>query len=172
MMKLEFSLSGKRNSIALEKNDAGYHVQLSDKSMNVRASRIDQEFIVLEIDGERYTVFIGEHDGRYSIMVRGEEYTIEKASPEAGMGAYDIEHTREGNTVTAPMPGKVIKILCVKGDSVESGQTLAIIEAMKMENNITAHRNAVIKDVKISAGDQVNLADPIIEFEDEENKET
>ncbi len=170
-MKFEFSLFGKRNSISLERSADGYSVQLAEKRIDVRASRIDQEFIVLEIDGERYTIFIGEHDGKYSVMVRGEEYTIEKASAEAGMGAYDVEHAREGDTVTAPMPGKVIKILCKNGDSVESGQTLVIIEAMKMENNITAHRNAVVKEIKISAGDQVNLADPIIEFEHEGNEE-
>jgi len=172
MMKFEFNISGKKNPISLEKSEDGFKAYLKDKIITVRASRIDNEFIVLDINGEHYTVFIGENRGCYSVMVREEVYTVERASPDAMKMEAVEAHAGEGNFVAAPMPGKVIKILCSRGDKVASGQTLAIIEAMKMENNIVAHRNAVIKDIRVKMGDQVTLSDPIIEFESEESSTT
>jgi biotin carboxyl carrier protein len=57
--------------------------------------------------------------------------------------------------IKSPMPGKVVKLLCKAGDSVKSGQGVAIVEAMKMENELRAPRDGKIKDVVVKEGQPV-----------------
>ena len=64
----------------------------------------------------------------------------------------------------SPMSGKVVLTRVVPGQSVDQGQTLLIIEAMKMENEIRALGPATVKEVRVKAGDVVNPGDVLIEF--------
>ncbi len=167
MMKLEFDISGKMNSVHLEKTEEGYRAKVEDHVFEIRIKRTERGVMMLSVNGENFKVFFGENGGEYSIAVRDEEYSIEKAKVDTSQAGSIMGEKKEGNIVTAPMPGKVIKILCNEGDRVSAGQTLAIIEAMKMENNINAHKDAIIKKIMVKTGNQVNLSDAIIEFEKE-----
>jgi len=66
--------------------------------------------------------------------------------------------------VTAPMPGKILKILVKEGEQVKTGQGLLILEAMKMENEIPAPRDGIVKRILVKEGDTVNTGDPMIEI--------
>jgi pyruvate carboxylase subunit B len=66
--------------------------------------------------------------------------------------------------VTAPMPGKILRILVKEGEQVKTGQGLLILEAMKMENEIPAPKDGVVKKILIKEGDTVNTSDPMIEI--------
>ena len=57
-----------------------------------------------------------------------------------------------GYKVTCPLPGTVLSIAVKEGDSVAAGQTVVVLEAMKMENNIDAERGGVVKQVLVAAG--------------------
>ena len=64
-----------------------------------------------------------------------------------------------------PMPGVVTQVLVAEGDTVEAGQALATVEAMKMENLLKAERKAVVKAVKVQAGQSLAVDEVILEFE-------
>ncbi|WP_321390011.1 acetyl/propionyl/methylcrotonyl-CoA carboxylase subunit alpha [Emcibacter sp.] len=64
-----------------------------------------------------------------------------------------------------PMPGLVVSVNVEKGDEVKAGQILAVVEAMKMENNLRAERDGVVLNVPAKAGDSLAVDDVIIEFE-------
>jgi acetyl-CoA/propionyl-CoA carboxylase biotin carboxyl carrier protein len=63
------------------------------------------------------------------------------------------------------MQGTIVKVLVSPGDTVQSGQTLCILEAMKMENAIAAERDGVVKEVRVSAGDSVGAGDLVVVIE-------
>jgi biotin carboxyl carrier protein len=65
-------------------------------------------------------------------------------------------------TVTAPIPGKVLSLMVKVGDSVKAGQVLAVIEAMKMENNIISPIDGTIKNISVSKDDDVGTGDVIM----------
>ncbi len=67
--------------------------------------------------------------------------------------------------VTAPMPGKILRILVKEGESIKTGQGLLVLEAMKMENEIPAPKDGVIKKIHVKEGDTVNTGDPLMEIE-------
>ena len=66
--------------------------------------------------------------------------------------------------VNAPMPGSILKVNVNKGDIVTKGQSLLILEAMKMENEIKAPVDGKILDIKVSKGQSVNLGQTLIEI--------
>lgn len=72
------------------------------------------------------------------------------------------------NAVAAPMPGKVIKVLTAEGETVEEGQPVLIVEAMKMEHTLRAPATAVVKSLKCAEGDQVDAGVALVEFEEDE----
>ncbi len=67
--------------------------------------------------------------------------------------------------IKAPLPGNILKILKSAGDEVKKGETLMIMEAMKMENNILSEKDGAIKSVKVNVGDSVLQGDILVEIE-------
>ncbi len=80
----------------------------------------------------------------------------------------DHSHAGDKNKLFAPMPGKIVKILTAIGDQVEVKQPLAIIESMKMENQLSAPGSGKVKAINFKPGDQVDTDSVIIELEIEE----
>lgn len=72
--------------------------------------------------------------------------------------------TTDANHVVAPMPGVVVSVAVKKGDRVKAGQTVCVVEAMKMENNIPSPRDATIDEVCVSAGKEVGNGEVLIKL--------
>jgi glutaconyl-CoA decarboxylase len=68
-------------------------------------------------------------------------------------------------TLTAPMPGKILEIKTKVGDSIEAGQPLVILEAMKMENVMPAPTSGIVKEIPIKVGMNVNQGDKLVIIE-------
>jgi len=71
-----------------------------------------------------------------------------------------------GGGCTAPMPGKVVQVLVSEGDSITKGQSLVVLEAMKMEQTITAPADAVVESVRVAVGDQVEAGATLVVLEE------
>jgi biotin carboxyl carrier protein len=82
--------------------------------------------------------------------------TTQPIQPSSTMPAEDSK------TLTAPMPGKILQINVQIGDSVEAGQSLIILEAMKMENVMTAPASGTVKDIPVQAGINVNQGEVLV----------
>ena len=70
-----------------------------------------------------------------------------------------------GEQITAPMPGTILNVLVSVGQSVKKGDVLCILEAMKMENEIVAHRDGVVASIGTNKGASVNAGDPLVGLE-------
>jgi biotin carboxyl carrier protein len=70
-----------------------------------------------------------------------------------------------GGQITAPMSGVVLEVLAKKGQSVGAGETLLILEAMKMENEIQATKGGKIKEIHVKAGEEVRAGDALVDLE-------
>ena len=101
---------------------------------------------------------------------RTEEYNAQKAE-EAVETVAEVAPKVEsepitGPTLVAPMGGRIISVNVKDGQAVKKGELLLVYEAMKMENDVEASNDAVIKRVLVSEGDVVNTDSPLIEFQD------
>lgn len=86
-----------------------------------------------------------------------------KAAPSPAAQA-PLPQTGSGNSVVAPMPGKIISIKVTKGQSVNAGDTVLILEAMKMEQEIKSAVSGTVSDIPVSVEDTVKKDQPLIIF--------
>ena len=85
---------------------------------------------------------------------------VAAAAPAAAPAAPAV--TGAGEAVTAPMPGNILKVNVNVGDKVKEGQVLVVLEAMKMENEIMAPKDATITQVVVSKGSTVDTGAPLV----------
>ncbi len=118
--------------------------------------------VTAEVDGRRYRVTLWVPD-------TGEALPAAGAQPRAPAGRKPKSSASGGaagsGTVTVPMQGTVVKMLVAAGDVVEIGQTICVLEAMKMENNVNAEKAGTVTEVRVSAGDPVGPGDVIAVIE-------
>ena len=103
----------------------------------------------------------------YSIEHRGNRYDVRVRTPEAARLAQFMPEKVEADTsnmLLCPMPGVVVRLLVGEGDTVEDGQALAVVEAMKMENTLRAEKRAVVESVKAQEGDNLAVDAVIMTF--------
>src|SRR5205085_11182519 len=96
------------------------------------------------------------------VETRAYVYTEREAAAARLMPAKKIVDS--GKAVRCPMPGLVVSIAVAEGQDVKAGETLAVVEAMKMENVLRAERDAVVKSIKAKAGDSLAVDQIILEF--------
>jgi acetyl-CoA/propionyl-CoA carboxylase biotin carboxyl carrier protein len=111
--------------------------------------------VTAEVDGRRYEVRLWVPEVSGSGAARGTRPHKPRAAL-AGSGS---------GTVVVPMQGTIVKVLVAPGDTVEIGQTVCVLEAMKMENAITAEKAGTVAEVKVAAGDSVGPGDVIAVIE-------
>jgi acetyl-CoA/propionyl-CoA carboxylase biotin carboxyl carrier protein len=69
-------------------------------------------------------------------------------------------------TLTSPIQGTVVRLVASPGEAVQRGQTICVVEAMKMENDIAAHRDGVVREIAAAVGASVRVGDAIAEIVD------
>jgi biotin carboxyl carrier protein len=124
----------------------------------------------LLIDGKSYEVYarqISKPDTSgvfYEIFLAGQRFEVHVEDEREKTLTGAIKSARESGeaSVRAPMPGLVLGIPLQPGTHVERGQTVAILEAMKMENDLASPINGTIKEVKVTKGQAVNQGDVLV----------
>ena len=99
----------------------------------------------------------------FNIEVDGEAYLV-KVAP-AGMTIQEVQPKAPTNGVTVPMQGVIIKYNVKKGDKVAKGDIVAILEAMKMENNVFANKDGIIKEIYVKEGITVSPGDVLMSID-------
>lgn len=145
-----FIVDGKHVRWDLSKIDDGYfHILLNNRSYRAEVVERDAtgKNFVIKVNGRNYPVILKD---KFDLL-------LEKMGMNANAGA-------KVNNVRAPMPGLIIDLKVKDGDEVKAGDTLLILEAMKMENIIKAPGDAVVKSVKVNMGQGVEKNQVLIEF--------
>ncbi|MBP5380831.1 MAG: biotin/lipoyl-binding protein [Bacteroidaceae bacterium] len=137
-----------------------------------------------KIDGAEYTANVEEKEGgKLQVTVNGKAYEVEvpghvaavpkvqpirpavAAAPAAAPVAAAPKKASAGaGAITAPLPGTITSIEVKEGDAVKAGQTVIVMEAMKMANNITAEADGTVKAILVAQGAQVQSGDALIEI--------
>ncbi len=121
--------------------------------------------IKLNLSGKDHTVLAQKIDKNIWIYFNGRTYALPLENSAQKNRRKSGSNAGESNTILAPMPGKITKVLFTEGQSVEQGKVVLVMEAMKMEYTLKAEISAKIKKVSVKMGEQVTLGQTLIEFE-------
>jgi len=169
----EFKVDGCLRTFSLEKQEKVFVFKDENHEMELDIQRISSDCVSVLMDGKSRLIHIARQGTARHISVGGRRFVVEDLDEESGGFRGGEESQEDLRFVKPPMPGKVIKINVKEKESVRKNQTLAIVEAMKMENEIKASFDAVVKKIFAAAGDLVDSEDPLIELEScpEDDKE-
>ncbi len=147
--------------------------EIAGQNFHATIKEVQDYFLQFTVNGEPYHILYSEdRDHREYISMGGHIFLMKRLDflPNELIAASAESLGADQSNVSAPMPGKVIKINIKPGDEVKKGETLLILEAMKMENNIVASRDATISAVNVELNQLVEVHSPLVVFE-EENSE-
>ncbi len=118
----------------------------------------------VEVNGRRFGVTVWVPESQVGAVVAAGG-GAGKASPRPRRSAGASAAAAGSGNVAVPMQGTIVKVLVSAGDAVEEGQTVCVLEAMKMENNIAADKTGTVKEVKVEAGQSVGSGDVVVVIE-------
>ena len=108
----------------------------------------------IEIDGQVYHVKVRE--------LPDDAVMTEQPKADSGKSTADVAPQTEGKAMLAPMAGTVLRILVKEGQRVKKGENLIVLEPMKMENEIVADEDGVIRSILVKANDSVESDQPLL----------
>ena len=133
-----------------------YRITVQGESYLVEIGRVTDDTIEVILDGRPYDVTLETESTRPKTPRLSRPRVVHDASsaPDRTAPPDQLERSRPGN-VLAPLPGVVLRILVKEGERVTKGSTVAIMEAMKMENEIEANASGVVRAIAVSEGESI-----------------
>jgi 3-methylcrotonyl-CoA carboxylase alpha subunit len=156
-----FEISNKERAATLVANDESYAVSMGGVTSVFQRSAVSliSADVVSVFDGRR-AILAKVSTAGVDVFDRGERFTYWYPKP----GAH-ADEAEASDAVLAPLPGKVALIHVCLGQTVTKGMALAVLEAMKMEHTLSATRDGVIGEVRVSPGAQVKAGEVLIKLE-------
>ena len=142
--------------------DGSFEVEVGGNESTVAVFRAEHGEVDLEIDGRRIRMSVTEHGDDWLVHSPTGDVEIEELPRLPIPGQLDIE-----GGLTAPMPGNVLATHIGVGDTVQAGQLLLVIEAMKMQHRITAPFDGSVTEVHVAVGDQVDNGALLVMLEED-----
>lgn len=160
-MKYDVLLAGKARVVELSRADDGWKISLDGKELDASVAEVAPNTFSVLLNGESHQIRIAPRtDGTLTLHTGLAEYRAEVSDPRVWRGrrhsALEVEGRQQ---VTAPMPGKVVRVLVSEGDAVEAGQGLLVVEAMKMQNEIRSPKSGRVEKLFAKDGLAVNSGD-------------
>lgn len=146
---------------------AGQKVKKGDVLVVMEAMKMAND-IVAEANGTVKSVCVSEgqsvNQGDALVEFQADAVAAPKAAPAPSTPAPKADSPAGANTVTAPLPGTITQILVKVGQEVKAGDTVVMMEAMKMENCITAEYDGAVKAILVQQGAQVQSGEVLVEM--------
>ena len=122
---------------------------------------LDAEFVyTAEVEGKKYVVKLTQ-GGEIEAIAPASDANTNTGSPAT---AAPVPASADLEAIPAPLAGNVVRVVATAGDQVKSGDTLLLLEAMKMETAVSSPRDGTVAKITVSAGDTVSVGDTLIEL--------
>ena len=138
----------------------GWTIRHGASCSALRVTAHDGDVFALQLGDQALHGTVVREREAFHVFTGGTHLVLNYNDPLAHAG----EAEAEGGRLTAPMPGKIVALLVAKGDAVEKGAPLLIMEAMKMEHTIAAPSKGIVEEMLYAVGDQVAEGAPLLSF--------
>jgi biotin carboxyl carrier protein len=161
-MKYITTVGERQYTIEINRDD---QITIDGVAYPIDLRAIDEATFSLLIDHASHEALVESANGDLQVLLRGRQYTArvedERASrlSRSGGGL----HTGSGEvTIKSPMPGLIVSIVVNEGEAVKKGQTIVVLESMKMENELKAPRDGTIASIKVTPRQSVEQGQPLV----------
>jgi len=161
-VEVQYQIDETTYTVRIESDADELRVSIGDRTYRVRPEAQRNAELHFSVDGEQHVAYIAGDNSVQYVAINGHVFEIKRP---------DTRRTRQRHhhgedSLSASMPGQVAKLLVAEGDAVERGQTLLILEAMKMEIKIVAPHDGRVTKILITPGQVVDRGQGLIELSD------
>jgi biotin carboxyl carrier protein len=159
-MIYDINIDGKNYRFELEPADTGWRCRLDGHEVHVNAALIGRDVLSVLIAGKAYEIKRERTGSDLHLWVGNFRYTAELRDPRSLRSRRGSAADEKGpKKLLAPMPGKVVRVLVRADQTVAAGQSLLVVEAMKMQNEIKSPKKGIVRKVVAVEGLNVNAGD-------------
>ena len=158
-MTYDIAIDGKNYRLDLNRQEGGWSCRLDGREVEVDAVLARPDVLSLRIGNQAYEVKCERVGGDLHLWVGSVRFAAEVRDPRSLRGRVRAVDDHGPKKLTAPMPGKIVRVLVRQGDAVETGAGVLVVEAMKMQNEIKSPKKGMIQKILVSEGAAVNAGD-------------
>ena len=165
-MVYDVLIDGNSFRLELVRIEGRWSCRLDRHAMEVDAVLVRPDVLSLRIGNQAYEIKSehvgGDQNNDWHLWVGSARFATEVRDPRALRNRARSADDQGPKRLTAPMPGKVLRVLVKEGDAVEAGEGLLVVEAMKMQNEIKSPKRGTIQKVLVAEGVAVNAGDVLV----------
>lgn len=162
-MEYRYQLGNRTVRVQLKRENDGWRASIDDGVWHsVQIVYCSNNAIELELDGRRTRVCVARNGDRRFAAIGSSAFELTKV--ERG-SARNTQHDAGSGTLDATMPGQVVAVAVTEGETVVRGQTLVLLEAMKMELRVTAPHDGHVVHIRVHVGQVVERGQQLLELE-------
>ncbi len=139
-----------------------YKLKINDNSYTVVIKDVTDDAVLAEVNGKQHVVHIDTIANLTTITEPQSSAPISAVPSPAALTQTAPPKPAESGAIITPIPGQIISITVSLGEQVRIGQKLLVLEAMKLENSITATMDGTVGEILVAEGDVVNQGQPLI----------
>jgi biotin carboxyl carrier protein len=163
---MKTTLHSRGNALTVEYRQGGdeYTITVGETSLQTQILAAHEGALTLLVDGQLLRAHIVSDGPRTLVAIDGHVYEFARGEKKSGPSRQH-EAGRLSPELRSPMPGKILDVRTTEGANVEAGQVLVVLEAMKMENALTAEGPGRVRKIHVAAGELVELGQLLVELE-------
>jgi len=153
-MKFNLSIDGEKREFEILDKDGEFEFRYEDKKKNYTIDKLwGRNILIKDEQNKVYNVFVEKFEEGHCVFFKGRSFTIKDATSRKQVAGFDIEGEV---TIKSPLPGQIKKVFKKVDDEVEEGESILVLEAMKMENEIKSPKKGVLKKISVKEGGSVD----------------
>jgi biotin carboxyl carrier protein len=158
-MLYDVTIDGKKYRLDLNRADGRWSCRLDGREIEVDAVLVRPDVLSLRIGNYAYEIKSERVANDLHLWVGSTSFAAEVRDPRSLRGRTRAADDQGPKKIVAAMPGKVVRLLLREGDDVELGTAVAVVEAMKMQNEIKSPKKGTVQKILVTEGAAVNAGD-------------
>jgi len=158
-MTYDIAIDGKHYRLELDRVERIWSCRLQGREIEVDAVLARPDVLSLRIGNKAYEVKCERVGAEQHLWVGSVRFAVEVRDPRSLRGRVRAADDHGPRKLTAPMPGKVVRLLLSAGAEVEAGAGVLVVEAMKMQNEVKSPKKGIVQKILVSEGAAVNAGD-------------
>ena len=158
-MTYDIAIDGRHYRLELDQAERTWSCRLDGREMEVDAVLARPDVLSLRIGNKAYEVKCERVGAELHLWVGSVGFAAEVRDPRSLRGRARAADEHGPRKLTAPMPGKVVRLLLSPGAEVEAGTGVLVVEAMKMQNEVKSPKKGIVRKILVSEGEAVNAGD-------------
>jgi biotin carboxyl carrier protein len=166
-MTYDVIVDGKTHRLELTKGETTWFCKVDDEVIEVDAALTARDILSVLVGGDAFEIKRERSlQGELHLVIGSARYAVDVQDPRSlrtrrAAGGVEVGPQK----LTAPMPGKIVRILVAPGDEVRAGQGIIVMEAMKMQNEMKSPKDGKVQKIMTSEGSTVNPGDTLAVIE-------